>query len=303
MWIVILGLVETVYSCGRTLLDTLNHLLDYAKINTLTAGRSPCQEDQQGASSEPNMAVPGLVQDEDLSALVQEVVEGLLAGAEFYNRETDSAPERTRNDTRRASTSAPMGSEERHIMTIVDVEWQDSWRYPVYAGTWRRVVVDLFSNALKYTQSGYIRLFMKNDTIKMGDNNSVPAVCVTISDSGRGMSQDFLLHHLYIPFLQEDTQAPGLGVGLHLVHQIVKSLNGRIHFRSEVGRGTDVDVILPIPEPKPVPPLPSPYVDLHERLKGMTVSFFTQSSTRDNLGINPEVFDEIRSTGNLEPNG
>ncbi|CEJ60143.1 hypothetical protein PMG11_08728 [Penicillium brasilianum] len=290
------GLVETVYSCGRTLLDTLNHLLDYAKINTLTTGKSPDQEDQQVASSKPNVAVPGQVQDEDLSALVQEVVEGLLAGAEFYNRETDSTRERTENDTRRASTSAPMGSEERRLMTIVDVEWHDDWRYPVYAGAWRRVVMNLFGNAMKYTQSGYIRLFMKKDTMKSSDNKSVPAVCITISDSGRGMSQDFLLHHLYIPFLQEDTQAPGLGVGLHLVHQIVKSLNGRIDFRSEVGKGTSVDVILPIPEPKPAPPLHSPYVDLHERLKGKTVSFFTQSITRDNLGIRAEVFDEIRST-------
>jgi hypothetical protein len=227
---------------------------------------------------------------------MQEVVEGLLAGAEFYNRETESAPERTRKDKRRVSTSSSMGSEDHRIMTIVDVEWQDSWRYPIYAGAWRRVVMNLFGNALKYTQSGYIRLLMKKDTMKMTDNKSVPAVCITISDSGRGMSQDFLLHHLYIPFLQEDTQAPGLGVGLHLVHQIVKSLNGRIHFRSEVGKGTDVDVILPLPESIPTPSPPSPYVDLRDRLKGRTVSFFTQSFTRDNLGIRPEVFDEIRST-------
>lgn len=290
------GLVETVYSCGRTLLDTLNHLLDYAKINTLTiGGQSPGQESQQDANPESNVAVPSLVQNEDLSALVQEVVEGLLAGAEFYNRETDSASERTRKETRSVSPSS-MGSEDRRIMTIVDVEWQDSWNYPVYAGAWRRVVMNLFGNALKYTQAGYIRLFMKMDTMKTSDNKSVPAVCITISDSGRGMSQDFLLHHLYIPFLQEDTQAPGLGVGLHLVHQIVKSLNGRIHFRSEVGKGTDVDVILPISESKPTQSLPSPYIGLRERLKGMTVSFFTQSFARDNLGIRPEVFDEIRST-------
>lgn len=290
------GLVETVYSCGRTLLDTLNHLLDYAKINTLMTGRSLGQNYQQAGTSDTNIAVPGHVQDEDLSALVQEVVEGLLAGAEFYSRETDPAPERTRKDARRVSTSSPMRSEGRGIMTIVDVEWHDTWRYPVYAGAWRRVVMNLFGNALKYTESGYIRLFMKKDTMKTSDDKSTPAVCITISDSGRGMSQDFLLHHLYIPFLQEDTQAPGLGVGLHLVHQIVKSLNGKIHFRSEVGKGTDVDVILPICELKPAPSLPSPYVDLRERLKGMTVSFFTQSFTRDNLGIRPEVFDEIRST-------
>ncbi len=51
-----------------------------------------------------NIAVPDIVQDEGLSTLVQVVVEGLLAGAEFYSRETDSAPERTRTDVRRVST-------------------------------------------------------------------------------------------------------------------------------------------------------------------------------------------------------
>ncbi|KAJ5177030.1 uncharacterized protein N7482_002907 [Penicillium canariense] len=290
------GLVDTVYSCGRTLLDTLNHLLDYSKINTLTATRGPGQEGPEDGSSGARVAVPGLVQDEDLSVLVQEGVEGLLAGAEFYNRETDTAPERTRQDGSKSSPSARMGDKDRRLMTIVDVEWQDNWHYPVYAGAWRRVVMNLFGNALKYTQSGYIRLFMKKTTSTTRDGKSSPAVCITISDSGRGMSQDFLLHHLYIPFLQEDIQLPGLGVGLHLVHQIVKSLDGKIGFKSELGQGTHVGVVLPIPGPQAAPSLHSPYVSLRERLKGMTVSFFTQTFARGDLGIRQEVFDEIRST-------
>ncbi|KAI2793688.1 hypothetical protein POX_a00272 [Penicillium oxalicum] len=290
------GLVETVYSCGRTLLDTLNHLLDYAKINTMMAGKSPNQDGKQSGSSGSNIAVPGLVQDEDLSILVQEVVEGLLAGAEFYNRESSSATEPNSKGNRQSSHFTPMGNHGRRIMTIVDIERHDSWRYPVYAGAWRRVVMNLFGNALKYTQAGYIRLFMKKCTMTTNDKQTVPAICLTISDSGRGMSQDFLLHHLYIPFLQEDTQAPGLGVGLHLVHQIVKSLNGKIEFRSEVGKGTDVDVILPVPGPKPGPTSPSQFDYLRERLEGMTVSLFTQSLARDDLGIRPDVFEEIRTT-------
>lgn len=44
-------------------------------------------------------------------------------------------------------------------------------------------------------------------------------------------------------------------------------------------------------------PLPqSPYHTLQERLRGMTLSFFTQSSERGDLGIKPGVFDDMRSS-------
>ena len=295
------GLVDAVYSCGRTLLDTLNHLLDYAKINTLTAPRESWgrKKSTDGAgktgSRQRKLTVPGLVQDEDVSSLVQEVVEGLLAGAEFYSREKDSVPDSAQN-SRSSSMSSRGSTSQWQTMTIVDIEWQDDWRYSVYTGAWRRVVMNLFGNALKYTKSGYIRLLMKKDTLQRGENEVVPAVRITISDSGRGMSQDFLLHHLYIPFLQEDTQSPGLGVGLHLVHQIVKSLDGRIHFRSEVEKGTEVDVILPVVPPETTTNTPSPFISLRERLGGRTVSFFTQSIERGDLGIRPEAFDDMLSS-------
>ncbi|KAJ5689062.1 hypothetical protein N7462_003454 [Penicillium macrosclerotiorum] len=250
------GLLDTVQSCGRTLLDTLNHLLDYAKINTLGSSQTSNHEERNN-NSLSQMATPGPIHDEDLGSLVQEVVEGLLAGLEFHRRETDAASE-----PQKRTVSSIENDGQNRMITIVDIEWQDSWHYPVYAGAWRRVVMNLFGNAMKYTKSGFIRLGMRKDTLIGKDDSPVSAVRLTISDSGRGMSQDFLLHHLYIPFLQEDTQAPGLGVGLHLVHQIVKSLGGQINFNSEVDRGTDVDVILPVetsgPEPPP-PPLIMPY--------------------------------------------
>ncbi|KAJ5580312.1 uncharacterized protein N7459_006297 [Penicillium hispanicum] len=298
------GLIETVYSCGRTLLDTLNHLLDYAKINTLALPREQTEHeaseaDNNGEETAHKLAVPGLIQDEDVGMLVQEVAEGLLAGAEFYRRETDSVvePSQLRAHEASASLRSPQkSSTEGNLMTIVDIEWQPNWHYSVYAGAWRRVVMNLYGNALKYTKGGYIRLFMKKDSLTVRDKGSVPAVRITISDSGRGMSQDFLLHHLYIPFLQEDTQSPGLGVGLHLVHQIVKSLDGQIQFHSEIGRGTQVDVVLPVSNHQSISSLESPYNSLREQLKGKTVSFFTQTFERGNLGIKPEVFDSIRQS-------
>ncbi|KAL4953677.1 hypothetical protein BDW69DRAFT_194654 [Aspergillus filifer] len=278
------SLVETVYSCGRTLLDTLNHLLDYAKINTLTHSSAKGND-----PSKPRGPVSGSLQQEDLSVLVQEVVEGLLAGTEYQRRGAENHSGEGSNEEVKQGTSSP------RLMTIVDIEWKDSWDFNVYSGAWRRVVMNLFGNALKYTQSGYIQLLMKSDKILI-DRVQTPAVHLTFSDSGRGMSQDFLTNHLYSAFLQEDTTSPGLGVGLHLVHQMVKSLKGTITFNSELGKGTAVDVFLPVEVPEvsgSLRPPQGPFVPLKETLSGKSVSLFMRSSREGNLGFDTEVFDTI----------
>ncbi|CAI7635655.1 unnamed protein product, partial [Penicillium manginii] len=289
------GLVETVHSCGRTLLDTLNHLLDYAKINTLTQSRGSDGGDEKTYRSKARPTVPGVIQDQNLSALVQEVVEGLLAGREFQEREDTLAPG-SRKEDRKSSQVSQNGDDRSRLLTVVDIQWQENWHYSVYAGAWRRIVMNLFGNALKYTEAGYVSLFMKKDTISVHDENPVPAVRITIADSGRGMSQDYLLHDLYTPFIQEDNQSPGLGVGLSLVHQIVKSLHGKIEIRSKVGQGTEVDVILPISGPKSTPTSKCPFLGLQKRLKGKSVSFFTTSFERGDLGIKKQVFSDIHSS-------
>ncbi|KAL4746889.1 hypothetical protein BDW72DRAFT_25575 [Aspergillus terricola var. indicus] len=277
------SLIETVYSCGRTLLDTLNHLLDYAKINTLSRPAS-LEKPGQKALSEARPAVPGSLQDEDLGVLVQEVVEGILAGVEYQRRGADGGS---------GGRRGPYGNANSRLITIVDIEWNDSWRYSVYAGAWRRVVMNLFGNALKYTQTGYIRLFMRNDTLKRDGQDDGPAIRMTFSDSGRGMSKDFIVNHLYTAFHQEDTTSPGLGVGLHLVHQIVKSLNGTIDFASELGKGTDVNVVLPINPPDDPEPAAPFYGSLKEKLQGKTISLFTQSSKLGDIGMDPKVFNSM----------
>ncbi|KAI9368533.1 hypothetical protein BJX61DRAFT_546458 [Aspergillus egyptiacus] len=288
------SLVETVYSCGRTLLDTLNHLLDYSRIRTLT--QPPRSQNARGEIDPPDSPGPvsGSRQDEDLSVLVQEVVEGLLAGAGYQRRGPN------RNGDAGKTQEVKVGSQ---LITVVDIEWKESWQFSVHAGAWRRVIMNLFGNALKYTQNGYVRLVMKPDTLLM-DGHSVAAVRMTISDSGRGMSKDFLNNHLYSAFLQEDNTSPGLGVGLHLVHQIVKSLKGTIAFSSELARGTTVNVVLPIAPREDSPHHPSrSFGDLRYRLSGMTVALFGRSSEQGNLGFDTQIFDSIlQSLGRMVSN-
>jgi CheY-like chemotaxis protein len=68
-------------------------------------------------------------------------------------------------------------------------------------------------------------------------------ICFT--DSGRGISQDFLKNNLFKVFSQQDPLDSGLGLGLTLVQGAVRDLKGRISFDSDESKGTEVRVTLP----------------------------------------------------------
>ena len=82
------SLVDTVSSCGRTLLDTINHILDYSKINSFErnwrnvrkpGSRYRPQANRRVADKEapPMMNIYATI---DVAAVAEEVVEGVYAG-------------------------------------------------------------------------------------------------------------------------------------------------------------------------------------------------------------------------------
>ncbi|RAH87349.1 hypothetical protein BO86DRAFT_384495 [Aspergillus japonicus CBS 114.51] len=285
-------LLETVSSCGKTLLDTLNNLLDYGKMNALNdpQGSQKQNESKNEEERRTSKSQGPPEQEEDLSLIVQEVVEGLVAGQDFFWRTTETKPEKER----KAKEKKPRGN-LKDVITIVDIKWQESWLCKVNPGAWRRVIMNLFGNALKYTEKGCIRLRMENDSMLL-ENEKVPAVRIVITDSGRGMSEDYILHHLYTAFVQEDTMSPGLGVGVHIVNQIVKSMSGQIEFNSELGVGTEVSLLIPVTmiTDKPETSLASSrYRTLKKRLQGRTVALFTNTFRANDLKVKPEFVDNI----------
>jgi signal transduction histidine kinase len=68
--------------------------------------------------------------------------------------------------------------------------------------------MNIFGNALKYTHAGYIRIKLEAHAISPVfseiDNNPIERtmVTLTISDTGRGMSSDFLKTKVFMPFSQ-----------------------------------------------------------------------------------------------------
>ncbi|MCY1078240.1 sensor histidine kinase [Archangium lansingense] len=105
-----------------------------------------------------------------------------------------------------------------------------------------QVLVNLLVNAGQATPSGgVVRLV----TRRQGNR-----VHVEVRDTGSGMSEE-TKRHLFEPFFTTKPPGLGTGLGLSVVHGIIKAHGGRIEVESELGKGTCFIIDLPN-----VPPLP-----------------------------------------------
>ena len=269
------SLVSTVNSCSRTLLDTINHILDFSKINTFERNWRNVRKPRTAAAARttsstsvktssrrtmqkeapPLMNIYAIT---DVAAITEEVVEGVYAGqvyqdissAEFADFSSDA---KGRNSNRSGSRSllAGAGGEQhatKEVEVVLDITRGD-YTFTTQPGALRRVIMNVLGNALKYTQKGMIVVKLALD--KLASDASVEEqneriLEITITDTGKGISSEYLRTSLYTPFCQEDTLASGTGLGLSIVRSIVNMLGGSIDIRSQVGQGTEVKIRLPL---------------------------------------------------------
>lgn len=258
------SLLDTVRACGRTLLDTFEQILDYSKINSLDMKRqlhSARLRADRGRNEKSRSDTLRILKVAHVAAVVEDVIESVYSGHIFSTNLASGAwrvePDEEHNGASDGNNSSP-------VDVLIDVTAHD-WEFLIEPGALRRIIMNVFGNALKYTREGLVSVRVDLEKKSAGpdsttspDSSTSEVLVLTVSDTGKGISNEYLHTHIFTPFSQEDSLSPGTGLGLSLVRSILRSLNGTIKIKSQVGLGTVVKIFLPLARPQdrdtPSPP-------------------------------------------------
>jgi len=105
---------------------------------------------------------------------------------------------------------------------------------------WEQIMLNLISNALKYTQEGSIAVYIE----QVGDE-----LQVRVSDTGVGIPED-QLGRIFDRFHRVESvhgrSQEGTGIGLAMVKELVRMHQGTISVRSQLGRGSTFIIAIPM---------------------------------------------------------
>ena len=110
----------------------------------------------------------------------------------------------------------------------------------------RQVLINILGNAVKFTpEGGKVMLGVKR-TAQIDGHSTLR---FTITDTGIGMSREFL-PHIFDTFSQEDDSTKSrygsTGLGMAITKNIVEMMNGSIEVESEKGKGSTFTVTIPL---------------------------------------------------------
>ena len=99
----------------------------------------------------------------------------------------------------------------------------------------RRVITNLVSNAIKFTEKGFVRI---------DANQNEKCYRITVQDSGIGMSAQEI-KGLFQKYHQVHSDKPGYGLGLFISRQIAQAHGGTLDVASRPGQGSIFTLTLP----------------------------------------------------------
>jgi signal transduction histidine kinase/CheY-like chemotaxis protein len=201
--------VDSIRSCGDSLLTVINNILDFSAIET---GKITLDEKVT-----------------DLRLLVGEVIE-------TFNGRT-------------AKTGVNL-----HYELAPEI----SSRVITDLGRLRQILINLVSNAVKYTPEGEIKIHVRPASPgEMQTKGEQIGLEFSVTDTGSGIDPE-ILGHLQEFFSRTDQTARpngGTGLGLTLSDRLVHLLNGHIRVTSDIGKGSRFSfTILARPAPQKAAP-------------------------------------------------
>jgi signal transduction histidine kinase/CheY-like chemotaxis protein len=255
-----LPILSQIETCSTTLLEVINHLLDFAKINNLS-GREKLPSDsyrRRNSLSRPEIAAktfPEIPMETYSYANITEEVCDSMFYSHTYNQEPRSATK---------------------VDLILDVSVDANVQHISDVGAWKRICINVINNALKYTQEGHVAVSLRAGLRKDGH----PLIVLSVVDTGRGMSPEFLNNRLFRPFEQEDDLSQGTGLGMSIVSKLVDSLGGNIEVQSLKNCGTTTTISVPLDDSIRAPSSTGP----RQPFMGLQIGLIEPLQRDQNLG-------------------
>ncbi len=114
----------------------------------------------------------------------------------------------------------------------------------------RQILINLVSNALRYTQAGQVNVHFKHR-----DDN----LYIRVLDTGQGIASEDI-ERVFQPFTRVgEDNSTGAGLGLTITRQLLKRMGGQLKVNSKPGVGSEFRVAIPCPamkdEHNEMPPL------------------------------------------------
>lgn len=143
---------------------------------------------------------------------------------------------------------------ERNVTLIMDYTKAGQLPHDYFVGSplhIKQILINIAGNAVKYNKPMGSVTFKCYETAA---ENGIAQICFEISDTGIGMSREYL-KHIFEPFTQEEagarTSYQGSGLGMTITKNLIDKMGGDIEIQSEPGKGSVFTVVLPLEIARP----------------------------------------------------
>jgi signal transduction histidine kinase/DNA-binding response OmpR family regulator len=135
---------------------------------------------------------------------------------------------------------APFAADQRDVLAFSIAPEVPEWVH-IDATRVRQVLVNLVSNALKFTEGGEVRIRVDLDHGGLEHDDDTFTLRFEVTDTGMGIDPE-VQHRLFTRFAQGDPLAvrrfPGTGLGLAIVKRLTELMGGGVGVHSAPGRGS-----------------------------------------------------------------
>ncbi|QPO12908.1 response regulator [Thalassospira sp. A40-3] len=140
----------------------------------------------------------------------------------------------------------------------------------------QQILVNLISNAIKFTESGYVRLEVR----KEASDEKSDQICFSVVDSGIGIPEA-QQQSIFDPFTQADASTTrkfgGTGLGLAISNRLALAMGGNITLQSQPGKGSTFTLKVPLKDgPSHIAP-PLKFDDEHQNIRVLIVDDHAQT--------------------------